>query len=259
MPSLNLITGATPFAQRAQHLGLPARQTERPPQGLGALERVEVPRSARTVWSSLSARPRSKIWGGDRRSGGAEEEQKLSSMSSVQERTESLPRDDTFSSSRIRALSSVTLELFVPSVSASSPSSAPRLPSSEAPLDVIASFAGPALFGRLAFACRSAFDALEGAEALRRSLEMAGWTSEVIESLGGGWLGKMEMLEELWAVVPAFASFDEEALLRRSAEDFPDCSLSVWDKIAKGREPRTTRLLMALHSAVRRLGEPEDA
>jgi hypothetical protein len=42
---------------------------------------------------------------------------------------------------------------------------------------------------------------------------------------------------------PATASrsaFDEEALLRQSAEDFPDCSLSAWDKIAKGREPRTT-------------------
>jgi hypothetical protein len=68
---------------------------------------------------------------------------------------------------------------------------------SEAPLDVIASFAGPALFGQLAFACRSAFDALEGGRSLRRSLELAGWTSEVLGSLG-----KMEMLEELWTCSP---------------------------------------------------------
>jgi hypothetical protein len=69
-------------------------------------------------------------------------------------------------------------------------------------LDVIASFAGPGLYRELALVDRSTFDAMKSASSLRTSLGLAGWTSEIFESLGEGWLGKMGMLEEVWRADP---------------------------------------------------------
>jgi hypothetical protein len=61
-------------------------------------------------------------------------------------------------------------------------------------LDVIAVFAGPALYREMTFVDWASFNALKGERSLRESMGLAGWSGE---SMGRYWLSKMAMLEEL--------------------------------------------------------------
>jgi hypothetical protein len=71
-------------------------------------------------------------------------------------------------------------------------------------VDVIASFAGPALYRELALTDKASMSRLKSLGALRSSLAMAGWNREVLESLESrDWLAVMGMMEELWGANPA--------------------------------------------------------
>jgi hypothetical protein len=71
----------------------------------------------------------------------------------------------------------------------------------------IAVFAGPALYRELSLVDKTSFDLLKSARGLKESLGLAGWTSEVLESLETHWLVKMVMIESCWSMQPLLSSF----------------------------------------------------
>jgi hypothetical protein len=72
----------------------------------------------------------------------------------------------------------------------------------------IATFAGPVLYREMFLLDRETFEQLEMAE-LKATLHRAGWTRDVLSSLGRNWLAKMVMLEELWKREPSFATLPD--------------------------------------------------
>jgi hypothetical protein len=62
----------------------------------------------------------------------------------------------------------------------------------------IASFAGPTLYRELVLVDRESLSLLKDCAILRQSLGLAGWTGEVLGSMGRDWVSKMAMLEGLW-------------------------------------------------------------
>jgi hypothetical protein len=72
-------------------------------------------------------------------------------------------------------------------------------------LDLIVAFGGPALYRELSLVDKTSFNAMKSARTLKESLGLAGWTSEVLESLGTGWVSTMAMMEEVWRMEQSFA------------------------------------------------------
>jgi hypothetical protein len=88
-------------------------------------------------------------------------------------------------------------------------------------IDLVAAFAGPALYGELTLVDKSSFDELKSTSTLRRSLDLAGWTNEVLESLEQYWLPDADWsCLNLWGVrlkdyfinVDIFGVLDAEVL-----------------------------------------------